>query len=127
MASRPAFALSLALALHAVMPSASHAAFSYTVTDLGTLGGTDSSASGVNDYGQVVGSYQSLSGGPQYGFLYAGGVRYDLNTLVDLSDSNFSHLSDATAISSNGYIVGIGTTTGGSTHAFLLTPIPPSS
>jgi probable HAF family extracellular repeat protein len=81
-------------------------------------------AKGINNGGQVVGSDQSLAGGPQYGFLYAGGVILDLNTLVDLSGSNFSHLSDATAISNTGCIVGTGTTKNGNSHAYLLTPTP---
>lgn len=81
---------------------------------------------GINASGQVVGSYHSLSPGgqQQYGFLYEGGVKYDLNTLVDLSGSNFTQLSDATAISNTGYIVGTGTTKSGNPHAYLLTPIP---
>jgi probable HAF family extracellular repeat protein len=82
-------------------------------------------AKGMNNGGWIVGSYQSLlAGSLQYGFLYAGGMTYDLNTLVDLSSSSFAHLSDATAISNTGYIVGTGATKSGNLHAFLLTPIP---
>jgi len=105
------------------------ASFIYSGGTTGYLGSGISEsllARGINDAGQVVGSNQSLSGGPQYGFLYSGGVRYDLNALVDLSGSDFTHLSNAVAISNTGYIVGTGTTTAGNTHAFLLTPIPPS-
>jgi probable HAF family extracellular repeat protein len=124
MKSRPTFFLSLMLAFSAFLPSALRAAFSYTVTDLGTLGGTESHAAAVNDYGLAVGTDAPETTAKPYAFLHAEGVRYDLNTLVDLSGSNFTQLSDATAISNTGYIVGTGTTTGGNTHAYLLTPIP---
>jgi probable HAF family extracellular repeat protein len=74
----------------------------------------------------VVGWYTSLElpPGNQYASLYSGSVRYDLNTLVDLSGSNFIQLTVANAISNNGYIVGTGTTKSGNSHAYLLTPIP---
>lgn len=48
-------------------------ALSYKVTDLGTLGGTQSWAEGVNNGGQVVGN-----GGNGRGFLYSGGVLVDI-------------------------------------------------
>ncbi|HTB80277.1 MAG TPA: hypothetical protein VK717_05265 [Opitutaceae bacterium] len=84
------------------------------------------SEEGINASGQVVGWYESLLavGSKKYASLYSGGVLYDLNTLVDLSGSNFTQLSDATAISNTGYIVGTGTTKSGTPHAYLLTPIP---
>jgi probable HAF family extracellular repeat protein len=80
---------------------------------------------GINALGQAVGWYEStlVFQGTSYASLYSGGVLYDLNTLVDLSGSNFSHLSDAAAISNTGYIVGTGTTKNGNPHAYLLTPI----
>jgi probable HAF family extracellular repeat protein len=86
-----------------------------------------SSEDGINQAGQAVGyKVDATLGifGPQYASIYASGVTYDLNTLVDLSSSNFTQLTEATAISNNGYIVGNGTTKSGATHAFLLTPIP---
>lgn len=96
------------------------------VTSLGDSSFSVGSENGINAAGQVVGWYESLTGvgGKKYASLYAGGVLYDLNTLVDLSGSNFSQLTEATAISNTGYIVGTGTTKSGNPHAFLLTPIP---
>jgi len=92
---------------------------------------------GMNKAGQMVGEvFDSLflaavpaAGVSQTGpaFIYSGGVLTHLETLVDLSTSDFSSLIAATAISDSGYIVGTGMTTGGQTHAFLLTPIPPPS
>ena len=86
-----------------------------------------SSEDGINQAGLAVGyEVDATSGifGPQYASIYAGGVNYDLNTLVNLSGSDFTQLTEATAISNNGYIVGNGTTKSGEVHAFLLTPIP---
>jgi len=109
------------------------AGFAYLGASTVSLGNSSTSTGseyGINASGQVVGWYESIDPihpTPQYASIYSGGVLYDLNTAVDLSGSDFTELTEATAISNNGYIVGIGTTTGGSTHAFLLTPIPPSS
>ncbi len=91
---------------------------------------------GLNNAGQMVGTVFDPSdlavpaagagqGGP---FIYSGGVLTFLDTLVDLSTSDFSSLLTANAISDSGYIVGKGVTAGGQAHAFLLTPVPsPSS
>ncbi len=49
---------------------------------LATTGGTD--ASGINDLGQIVGSYGSF---PYHGFLYSGGTYYAANS--DLSTAEF--------------------------------------
>jgi len=50
------------------------------MTDLGTLGGTESLARGINDSGQVVG-YSATASGHWYAFLYYGGTMADLGTL----------------------------------------------
>jgi probable HAF family extracellular repeat protein len=86
-----------------------------------------SSENGINQAGLAVGyKVDAPLGifGPQYASIFANGVTYDLNTLVDLSSSDFTRLTEAKAISNTGYIAGLGTTTSGATHAFLLTPIP---
>ena len=95
-------------------------------THIGT-GDDISSERGINQAGLAVGYETDFSQGTfglQHASLFAGGVNYDLNTLVDLSGSNFTHLTEALAISNTDYIVGFGTTKSGATHAFLLTPIP---
>lgn len=52
----------------------------YTITDLGTLGGQSSWAQSINDYGQVVG-YSWLSGNSAaHAFLYDSGMMTDLGT-----------------------------------------------
>ena len=52
----------------------------YTITDLGTLGGYSSSASGINNAGQIVGT-SNTSTGESHAFLYSDGQMQDLGTL----------------------------------------------
>src|ERR1700738_4964625 len=105
------------------------APLSYSVTDLGTLGGATSSASGSagqqsqNTAGMIVGT-SAVSDGSDHAFLYVKGQMFDLNMLCDLSQSDFSVLSAAKTINDCCLIVGEGVTTGGQKHAFLLTPTP---
>lgn len=76
-------------------------AFAYTggvFADLGTLGGVNSFANAINDYGQVVGGASTLSG-DSHAFLFSGGSLQDLGTL---GGSN----SVARDINNHGVIVG---------------------
>jgi probable HAF family extracellular repeat protein len=71
----------------------------YTLTDLGTLGGPESSAAGVNVYGEVTGTSTTATGA-RHAFRYRNGQMLDLGTLTGgLS-------SEATAISDGGVVVG---------------------
>ena len=70
----------------------------YTITDLGTLGGTYSYARDINNSSQVVGSSMTLSG-YTHAFLYSAGTMTDLGTLGGNS-------SDAYGINNNGQVVG---------------------
>jgi len=102
------------------------AQFSYTLTDLGTLGGTTSSANGLsgpghNAAGMIVGS-STLSDGTEHAFLFVKGQMYDLNALCDLSLSNFKVLTLAKTISDSNLIIGEGVTLNGEKHGFLMTP-----
>jgi probable HAF family extracellular repeat protein len=56
------------------------AAVQYTITEIGTLGGTISSARGINAAGQVAGTAR-VSAGHRHAFRYSGGVMTDLGTL----------------------------------------------
>lgn len=92
---------------------------SYSIIDIGTLGGTYSNATGMNGSGQVVGlSYTAVGDqNAQHAFLWQNGTMTDLGTLG-------GSLSSAGDINTSGQIVGSSHTTAGSSasHAFLWTP-----
>src|SRR5262249_23693630 len=88
------------------------------MVDLGTLGGDDSEAWGINDLGQVVGDAQLDRG--YSAFIYADGKMTDLNSLIP-PDTGL-HLLRATAINNQGRIVGLANDAQGHYHAFLLVP-----
>lgn len=75
------------------------AAQGYSITDLGTLGGTSSEAAGLNNLGEVVGASTTATG-VSHAFLYRNGLMFDLGTLPGGSDSH------ATAINDRGDIIG---------------------
>jgi probable HAF family extracellular repeat protein len=82
-------------------------------TDLGTLGGTDSRALGINPRGQVVGVSRTASG-VEHAFLWEKGVMTDLGTLG-------GGFSQANAINSASQVVGFSTTASGEFRATLWT------
>ncbi len=101
--------------------------------ELGTLGGSFSSAYALNEAGAVVG-YASAADGSSHAFIYkpeSGMI--DLNGAVTLSDGTapgFLSLNTAKGINELGQIVGSGTYFDGSTRstqAFLLTPGVPQT
>ena len=112
---RSALALT-ALALTAARPVAAQTTFTYTLTVLGTLGGTISVGRGVNASGQVTGYSYTTGNAAQHAFFYSGGMMTDLNTLI-ASGTGFT-LTDATGISDTSFIAN----SSGQRRAFLLTP-----
>jgi len=82
-----------------------------------------SSASAINDNDWIVGN---LSGpkGKRASLWRSNATVVDLNLVSDLLHSDFSTLSAATDINELDDIIGSGLARDGSTHAFLLTPIP---
>ena len=90
-----------------------------SMTDLGTLGGSNSIAYDVNSSGQVVGMAQNGSNLSRAFLRSSAGVMQDLNDLAPGTGWTFQ---EARAVNDRGQIVGTGTNPGGQTHAFLLTP-----
>ncbi|HEY9172406.1 MAG TPA: HAF repeat-containing protein [Verrucomicrobiae bacterium] len=84
----------------------------YTVTDLGTLGGAGSTAEAINNSGVAVG-WAHTAGGSPHAFAFTNGPLKDLGTLGGLNSTAFN-LNDA------GQIVGFANATGSSAQrAFL--------
>lgn len=81
------------------------------VTDLGTLGGTNSDAAAIGDSGQIVG-WADTQSGAQHAAMWIGTKVTDLGTL---SGTN----SHANAVNSSGEIVGAADTASGAQHAAL--------
>ncbi len=79
---------------------------SYSITDLGTLGGAMSTACGINDRGQITGR-SALANGQIHAFLWQTGAMTDLGTLPDLL------FSSARAINNRGQVVGDSSLAGG--------------
>ena len=107
--------LSVGLLCVFVLPAAKSQT-SYTVTDLGTLGGGTSFVffGGINNRGQVVG-VSSTSDSASHAFLYTDGQMIDIGTLGGSS-------SDASSINNRGQVVGDSLISGDTaTHAFLYT------
>ncbi|MHC5184578.1 MAG: DUF3466 family protein [Planctomycetota bacterium] len=84
----------------------------YTITDLGTLGGTSSRAYGINESGQIVGKSDITGDSVSHAFLYDGIKMHDLGTLGGPS-------SNAISLNDNAEVVGHSRITGdSSSHAF---------
>jgi probable HAF family extracellular repeat protein len=85
----------------------------YAVTDLGSLGGTNGMAYGINDHEQIVGAAQ-MDMGNYHAFMFDGGRMIDLGTM---GGSN----SWAYGINNNGWMVGASGMPMTNMHAFLVT------
>ena len=112
-------------ALALSVTTAAHAA-SYTVTDLGMLGGTESSGSALNAGGQVAGSSYTTGDAAQHAYLWkptvsggASGAMTDLGTLGGTQ-------SFGNGLNASGQVAGESfTTSDAATHAFLWKPTTP--
>lgn len=127
METRKRVALAALFFLVAIFTRA-EAQLSYSVTDLGTFGGNTSTASsiggqGTNAAGMIVGS-STTNDNSEHAFLYVNDQMFDLNTLCDLSQSDFKVLTVAKAINDSCVIIGEGITNTGDKHAFCLSRYP---
>ncbi len=84
-----------------------------TMKDLGTLGGSGSSASAINDNGQIVGGSSNVGNTTGLAFLYSNGSMQSLGMLPGGTSSK------AYAINNLGQIAGSWRTASGQVHAFL--------
>jgi probable HAF family extracellular repeat protein len=113
-AGRIPAALSAALAFPAICCAAT-----YTVTDLGTLGGAGSSGLGINASGQVTGASDTTGDTESHAFLWTpttpngtSGTMHDLRTLGGTQ-------AEGVSINASGQVTGYSLTSGNSQHAFL--------
>src|SRR5690242_7146145 len=83
----------------------------FTVQDIGTLGGRFTTATGVNEAGQVTG-YSETADGQIHGFVYANGQMQDLGTLGGTG-------SLGAAINALGAVTGFALNTTSEEHTFI--------
>ena len=79
----------------------------YEVINLGSLGGADSAAFGINDAGTVVG-WSSTATGHRHAFMYNNGFMTDLGTLVGGTASEAHAINDLDVIVGSSEINGVG-------------------
>ncbi len=118
LAQVPLFCLSLLIITGACF------AQTYTVTDLGTLGGNATVAHAINSLGQVTGS-SNLNTTTAHAFLYSGGTINDIGSLGGSSALGLG-------INASGQVAGYSTQADGSYRGFVfsngtMTAIPPLS
>ncbi len=97
----PILALSLAAGMNALQeqPDREDQNVTYTITDLGTLGGTSSVGCGLNSRGEVVG-FSSIVTGQSHAFQWSNGEMTDLGTLPG------DFFSEGRDINKHGQVVG---------------------
>lgn len=86
----------------------------YTITDLGTLGGNESFAYGINNAGHVTGA-ADISNNTGYAFLWIDGVM----TNVEAWSSFIGGGSSANAVNDSGQAVGTRLVAGGNSKSFV--------
>jgi probable HAF family extracellular repeat protein len=98
-------ALPVQLAAQEAQAQLKKAHIHYSVTDLGTLGGSNSVPWGINDRGQVVGRSETPDIDPNSGFPVSHAFLWNQGVLRDLGTLGGQN-SEAGAINSEGQVVG---------------------
>ena len=113
-----AIALSLiVIMIVSLIATPSPAGAAYTLIDLGTLGGSGSGASAINEAGQVIGTSYLPGDTEQHAFVWENGVMTDLGTLGG-SNSYPRYINEA------GLVIGISDMPGDTYwHGFVWDPI----
>jgi uncharacterized membrane protein len=94
-------AMLIAACIAVVTSTGKAAAPSYTFTNVDFPGAVSTNASGINDSGQIVGTYYTNpAGGPIHGFLLSGGAY----TSIDFPNAA---QTEANGINASGQIVGV--------------------
>jgi probable HAF family extracellular repeat protein len=103
-----------------------------SLTDLGTLGATNSYTNGINAAGQVVGWSDTSEWDPDFGYFHQHAFLWRPNTpngttgtMVDLGVLG-GVFSEATAINDTGQVVGMTNMPSGGDNAYLWTPNVPN-
>jgi probable HAF family extracellular repeat protein len=86
--------LLFAVALAPVYLAAEEKTTRYEVTDLGTLGGTNSFACGINDRAEITG-HSTIVAGPEHAFLWRDRTMTDLGTLPNHDSSRGRGINSA--------------------------------
>jgi probable HAF family extracellular repeat protein len=105
-------------------PDGSQHAFLYSNGSMHDLG--PGSAIGINSSGEILGN-NIIDETPLMPFVYIGGTRYDLDSLIDPNSAFYASIFRATGLNDSGQIVGNGENEARDTIAVLLTPTPEPS
>src|SRR6188768_3444881 len=122
---RTAHCIIVISALAQSVTAGAHAA-QYTVTDLGTLGGTESFGSGLNASGQVAGASYTTGDANIDAFLWRPTTPHGASgAMTDLGTLGGTH-SFGNGLNASGQVAGESFMTGdAATHAFLWKPTTP--
>ena len=106
--------IAISVLYFALAYTSSTVAQTYTITDIGTLGGKDSVALGINDLGEVVG-YSKTVDGEIHAFRFFRDTIFDLSTLGGKE-------SYAYVITNTGILLGDSKRSDGTVHPFMGAP-----
>jgi probable HAF family extracellular repeat protein len=93
-----------------------------TITSLGSLGPSGATATGINRWGDVVGTSQT-SAGSSHGFLYIGGSMTDINSFTILNASGWT-IQQGYDINDVGQMVALAADSNGKLDVVVLSPAP---